>query len=350
MLTIRSLACTTLVFSFLLEAVSARATEPRSPILIAKPDAFETLIHPNCSHCRREADRRKADLRDNDRVLCWIQVQTDNYVNDGVIPFRFFLNQYPVLSDSWGIFVHDPDAGFARGFSPDEGNFRFYGWRNGVMVMKSDKDGSLYSSLTGVAFDGPSKGHRLEPRPTLVTEWGFWRDRYPQSMAYFMYDTYQAVDLPPQLNNDSRKSRVPVDGRLPADTMVLGVWDGKKARAYPLDVVEKAGVIHDTADGRPRIVFWYGPTRTAAAYHQPWGTSGLEGDAGWIFRPDDKVEEAPFTNERIGLHWDISGRAIEGGPRLLWMDCVQVKWYAWAAEYPETSIYGQEVTERDITQ
>jgi len=99
-------------------------------------------------------------------------------------------------------------------------------------------------------------------------------------------------------------------------------------------------VIHDTAKGQPRLVLWYGPTRTAAAYRQPFGTSGLKGDAGWIFRVDRFYDEAaPFVDKRTGLHWDITGRPVEGGPRLAWLDSVQVKWFAWAAEYPETSIY-----------
>jgi hypothetical protein len=339
---------TLLVLALSSIGAAALAGEPApTPGVVVKPDAFETLIHPNCSHCRVEAERRGKELRDDDRVLCWVQVQTDNYINDGVIPVRFFLYKYRVLSDSWGIFVYDPDAGFARGFAPDEGPFRFHGWRNGVMAMKSDKDGTLYSCLTGIAFDGPKAGQRLEPRQTLVSQWGFWKQRYPQSVAYFMYDEYQAVDLAVDVNDDSRKSRAPVDERLPADTMVLGVWDGKQARAYPLDLLEKAGVIHDAADGMPRIVLWYGPTRTAAAYRQPWGTSGLQGDAGWIFSLDPKRHEAPFTNQRTGLQWDITGRAIEGGPRLVWIDCVQVKWFAWAAEYPETSIYGEKIAQRD---
>ena len=101
-------------------------------------------------------------------------------------------------------------------------------------------------------------------------------------------------------------------------------------------------MIHDSADGQPRLVLWYGPTRTAAAYRQPWGTSGLEGDAGWIFSVESKAEAAPFVDKRTGLHSDITGRAVEGGPRLVWLDSVQVKWFAWAAEYPETSIYGKE--------
>jgi hypothetical protein len=329
------------VLCLLLAAGPALAAEPpREPALVVKPGAFETLLHPNCSHCIVEANRRQKELRADDRVLCWVQVETDGYINDGAIPLRFFLNTYRVLSDGWGVFVYDPDAGFARGFSPAGGPFRFHGWRKGVMVMKGE-DGTLYSGLTGIAFAGPRKGTRLQAEPTLVTDWGFWRRRYPQAVAFTMYDKYKPVELPTTVHEDSRKSRGPVDKRLPADAMVLGVWDGQQARAYPLDVLKKAGVIHETADGQPRLVLWYGPTRTAAAYRQPFGTSGLAGDVGWVFRVDPKVAAAPFTDKRLGLHWDITGRAVQGGPRLSWLDSVQVKWFAWAAEHPDTSIYGK---------
>ena len=108
-----------------------------------------------------------------------------------------------------------------------------------------------------------------------------------------------------------------------------------------MEALEKAGVVHDLAEGKPRVILWYAPTRTAAAFHQPWGTSGIKGDAGWIFRVDHKAASAPFTDERTALHWDITGRSADGGPRLIWMDSVQVKWCAWAAEYPGTSIFGK---------
>ncbi len=328
----------------LMGSVAAWADErAKAPALIAKPDAFQTLLGPDCSHCRVEADRRKGDLRADDRVLCWIQVQTDGYINDGAVPIRFFLSKYRVLHDGWGVWVYDPDAGFARGFAPDGGPFQFHGWRNGIMVMKG-KDGSLYSCLTGIAFEGLQKGNRLEPRPTLVSDWGFWHEEFPQAVAYTMYDKYQPVELPTVPHEDSLATRGPADARLPADTQVLGVWDGKHARAYPLDVLKKAGVIHDTANGQPRIVLWYDPTGTAAAYRQPFGTSGLVGDAGWIFSIDRELEAAPFVDKRTNLHWDITGRSVGGGPRLAWLDSVQVKWFAWAAEYPETSIYGVTTT------
>jgi hypothetical protein len=316
------------------------AQPPKEPNYVPMPEAFETLMHPNCSHCVIEGNRRKDDLRADDRVLCWIQVQTDGYINDGAIPLRFFLNAYRILDDGWGLFVHDPDAGFARGFAAGGGPWRFQGWRNGVMVLRSP-DGTLYSGLSGIAFAGPGKGKRLQPEPTLLTDWGYWHKRYPSAVAYFMYDKYKPVELPSEVNADSRRSRGRADGRLPADTMVLGVWDGHQARAYPIDALEKAGVIHETVNGQPRIVLWYGPTRTAAAFKQPFGTSGLQGDAGWIFSVDRKSESAPFVDKRLGVHWDITGRALDGGPRLAWMDSVQVRWFAWAAEYPDTSIYGK---------
>ncbi|HSU67366.1 MAG TPA: DUF3179 domain-containing (seleno)protein, partial [Tepidisphaeraceae bacterium] len=249
--------------------------------------------------------------------------------------------KFRVLSDGWGVFVYDPDAGCVRGFAPGGDEFHFHGWRNGVTVMRG-KDGTLYSGLTGIAFDGPRKGSRLRPEPTLVTDWDFWRKRYPASVAYMMYDKYKPLDLPTGLNRDSVTSRGTPDPRLAPDTEVLGVFDGKNARAYPIDVLAKAGVIHDQVEGgSPRVVLWYAATRTAAAYHQPWGTSGIRGDAGWTFSIDPTATDAPFLDHRVKLHWDITGRADGGGPKLVWMDSVQVKWFAWAAEYPTTSIYGK---------
>lgn len=90
---------------------SAWTGEPsKEPTLIAKPGAFKTLFSPDCSHCIIEGQRRKRELRTDDRVLCWRQIFNDGYTNDGAIPIRFFFNPYRVLSDSWGVFVYDPDG------------------------------------------------------------------------------------------------------------------------------------------------------------------------------------------------------------------------------------------------
>jgi hypothetical protein len=323
----------------LLLASSAFAADPP---LVVKPDAFKTLVNPECSHCKDEAKRRADELRGDDRVLCWVR-DTKGHYNGGAIPYRFFLNPYRVISDSYGVFVYDPDAGFARGFAPSY-DFTFHGWRKGVMVMKH-KDGTLYSCLTGVAFDGPGKGSRLDPVPTIVSDWGFWLKHYPDSVAYHMFDKYRPVELPKEVNDDSKKSRIAADDRLAADQPVLGVAGVKEAKAYPLDALANAGLIEDQLDGRPCIVLWEGATRTAAAY-RPVATPPQKEDGEprrlTLFR-DDRTESQPLTDKETGSRWDVAGRAYEGklkGWTLTWLDGTQVKWFAWAAEYPETGVFG----------
>ncbi len=349
---------------FLAVCGACAADRPKGPAVIAKPAAFETLAWGDpqfsCSHCVDEARKRAGDLRDDDRVLAWIR----GYSDGGAIPHRFFLNRYRVISDTYGVFVHDPDAGFARGFAPSY-DFSFHGWRNGVMVMKH-KDGTLYSCLTGIAFDGPKKGARLKPVPTLVCDWGFWLKRYPDGVTYSMYAKYQPVDLPNEINEDSRKSRGPADKRLPADELVLGVSKGKEAKAYPLARLAKEGVIADEVDGESIVVLWEPDTKTAAAYkpvaHQPrkfptsnsgnpfpTGTPLPEGAPALpkrrlTLQPAGKSGGALFIDKETGSRWDIAGRAIEGelkGWTLSWLEGTQVKWFAWAAEYPETAVYGR---------
>src|SRR4051812_16418720 len=246
--------------SLLLVLLAACAAGAADPVLVANPEAFPTLINPNCSHCRDEAKRRAKELRDHDRVLCWLR----GYSDGGAIPFRFFLNTHRVISDTYGVFVLDADAGFARAFAPSL-DFRFHGWRNGIMTMKH-KDGTLFCCLTGVAFDGPRKGERLKAVPTLVSNWGFWLKRYPHNVAFHMFDRYRPVELPTEANADSIRSRGTPDRRLEEDSLVLGVFDGQEARAYPLSALEKVGLIHDKIKCKERVILWQGSTRTAAAY------------------------------------------------------------------------------------
>src|SRR5438270_10289205 len=94
--------------ALLFMAVVGQADDTVSSKVVARPDAFKTLVNPACSHCLDEAKRRAKELRPDDRVLAW----TRGYSEGGAIPMRFFLNAHRVISDSYGVFVYDPDAGF----------------------------------------------------------------------------------------------------------------------------------------------------------------------------------------------------------------------------------------------
>jgi hypothetical protein len=318
-------------------AVPAHGQDAR---LVVNPKAFATLVNPDCSHCVDEAKRRAKELRDDDRVLCWLR----GYSDGGAIPHRFFLNPYRVISDTYGVFVYDPDAGFARGFAPSL-DFAFHGWRNGVMVMRH-KDGTLYSCLSGVAFEGPKKGERLTPVPTLTSTWGRWMKTYPHAVAYRMFEKYQPVELPVKPHPDAVKSRGPADSRLLAESLVLGVAVGDRAKAYPLEVIAKAGLLRDTVAGKSVVVLWDEPTRCAVAY-EPVAAPPKKGPAPRRLTIERAAQSeksdplAPFLDKETGSRWDIAGRAVDGelkGWTLQWLDGTQVKWFAWAAEHPTTAL------------
>jgi Protein of unknown function (DUF3179) len=47
------------------------------------------------------------------------------------------------------------------------------------------------------------------------------------------------------------------------------------------------------------------------------------------------------VDQETNSRWSIVGRAVSGprkGQTLRWLPGVMVKWYAWAAEYPKTSL------------
>src|SRR2546430_6758466 len=71
---------------------------------------------------------------------------------------------------------------------------------------------------------------RRPPRSTLFPYTPLFRsERYPQAVAYQMFDKYQPIELPATPSADSVKSRGAQDKRMPEATPVLGVAAGKEA-------------------------------------------------------------------------------------------------------------------------
>jgi hypothetical protein len=309
------------------------------PAVLALPDLFQTLVNPSCSHCLDEAKRRAGELTDDDRVLAWIRGKYDG----GAIPHRFFLVPYRVISDTYGVFVFDPDAGFSRGYEPSL-EFTFYGYRHGIMIIKH-KDGTLFSALSGRAFAGPRSGQRLPAVPTLTSNWGYWHKAYPGTVAYQMFEKYQPRPLPTKPQRESQDTRLPADPRLAAETEVLGVTlDGSAdgaSRAYRLADLRKAdGLIADEIGEQPVVVLWYEPTQTAAAFAPQTDESN---DAQRVDLTVERTDEAsPYLDRTTGSRFDITGRAVSGplkGRTLRWLDGTQCRWFAWAAEYPKTELF-----------
>jgi Protein of unknown function (DUF3179) len=298
-----------------------------------RPEMFETLINPACSHCIDESRRKADSLRDDDRVLCWIRGKYDG----GAIPYRWFLVPYRVISDTYGVFVYDADAGFVRGY-PASLDFRFHGWRNGVMVMRH-KDGTLFDCLTGVAFEGPRKGEQLVPLPTIEADWGPWLKANPGTVAYAMVSKFQPKEIPQVPQAESRKTRPAPDPRLGADDRVFGLTLDHSSRAWPLKSFGNQPELKTATFGDQKaIIFWDARTRTAAAF-SPEVDGNPSATVHLALEPSDP--ESPWVDSESNSRWSITGRAVSGphkGQTLRWLPGVMVKWYAWSAEYPKTSL------------
>jgi hypothetical protein len=319
-------------------AQTSKGKQPRSET--TKTDAtdfkvniglFKSLTEPPCSYCSTQ--HRKGLIRLDDPVIAWVR----GAHNGGAIPLRHFLSGPRVINDTYGLFFYDPDGGYVAAYEKDYG-YEFHGWRRGVMVVRGS-DGSLWSALTGNCFEGPQQGGQLKRIANMLTQWGYWLMLHPESTAYDLFDgqKYAIVDLPREMRAEARETMGDVDSRLPTLTRVLAVEVAGQSKVYPLpESVERACYV-DTLAGVPVAVFWYQPTATAVAY-----TTKIEGQMLTMFADDISPESAPMKDRETGTRWTLAGRGIDGplrGKELTWVNCIQCRWYAWAAERPHTQVY-----------
>ena len=288
-----------------------------------------SLTEPPCSYCSTQ--NRKGLVRPDDRVLAWLRASH----NGGAFPLRHFIAVPRVINDTYGLFFYDADGGYVTAFEKDYG-YEFHGWRKGVMVVK-DKDGTLWSALSGRAIEG--RGKRLKRIPSMLTEWGHWLMLHPESTAYDLFDgkKYPIGDLPTEMTPEAKQSMGKVDARLSPLAEVMGVEVGNTSKVFPLNDKEERACYSDTVAGVPVAVFWYGPTRTAVAWNRKLGEKTLT-----FYASQSSPETAPFKDNETGTRWTLAGRAVDGplrGQELEWVESVQCRWYAWAAEYPETTIH-----------
>jgi|SRR5438552_3473893 len=299
--------------------------------ILSRPGLYKSLTEPPCSYCSTE--NRKTLVQPGDRVLAWVR----GAHNGGAIAIRHFLAAPRVIYDTYGLFFYDPDGGYVSAFAKDSG-YEFQGWRRGVMIVKGP-DGTLWSALTGTAFDGPQKGKRLQRIPSMVTDWGYWLMLHPESTAYNLFDgkKYAMAELPVQLSTEAQQTMGKVDPRLQPMTLVLGVEVGNETKAFPLDLTSERACYASSVGLETVTVFYYKPTNTAIA----WKTI-LEGRTLHFFADNISPETAPFKDRETGTRWTLAGRAVDGplkGKELSWVNALQCRWYAWAAEYPKTEVY-----------
>lgn len=312
----------------------ASAEDPadtQSGAMTLLPEVITPVTEPPCSYCSTQ--HVKSLIRNDDRVIAWLRAAH----NGGAFPIRLFLAGPRVVNDTYGLFFYDPDGGYVAAYQKDYG-YRFYGWRNGVMVVEG-KDGTLWSALTGKAIRGPQQGRQLTRIPSLVTNWDYWLMLHPESTTYDLFDgkKYASTPLPTEMSEQARTSLKRTDDRLEMNQDVLGVEFDDSQRAYPLPTDQARACFLDAVDGEAIAVFWYANTQTAVAFRRE-----VNGRTLTFFADNISPESAPFKDKETGTRWSIAGRGIDGplrGHELTWINSIQCRWYAWASEYPETTIF-----------
>src|SRR5947199_8783361 len=104
------------------------------------------------------------------------------------------------------------------------------------MVVKG-RDGTLWSALTGIAFEGPQKGKQLRRIPSMVTDWGYWLMLHPESTTYNLFDgkKYPPAEWPTQLSAGAKESLGKPDSRLDPTASCIGAEIGDRAKDFGLD-------------------------------------------------------------------------------------------------------------------
>lgn len=313
-----------------MQTLNVQTTRVQSTTIRFPQKAVLPITEPPCSYCSTQ--HLKSLIEPKDRVIAWLRAAH----NGGAFPIRHFLSGPRVVNDTYGLFFYDPDGGYVAAFKKDYG-YQLHGWRRGVMVVKG-KDGTLWSALTGIAFEGPQKGKQLERIPSLVTDWNYWLMLHPESTTYDLFDgkKYATQPLPTTMSESAAASMGDVDSRLDAQATVMGVEFPTQQKAYRLDGLPERACLLDEADELPIAVFWYGRTKSAVVFDRR-----IDGQTLTLYADGISPESAPFKDRETGTRWSVAGRGIDGplrGKELKWVNSIQCRWYAWSAEYPETEV------------
>lgn len=312
-------------------SIRADHVDPDDIITVLPPDAIPAVTDP--SFGRDSPDWLPADARvvglalDGDARAYPLAILSWHEIVDDVVGGRPVAVTYCPLCGT-GI-SYDRTVGSERLVFKVSGKL----YKNDL-VMYDTATQSLWSQLLGNGILGAYHGTSLELLTSTTIAWSEWRGLNPGTKVLdrprdasgdflrdYSRDPYAGYENSPDVyfpqgNADPYKVLDPKE-------LVLGVFLGNEARAYPRYVLAKEPVVNDVLGEIPILVTSAGGVMKAwdrgnRTFHAA-GESMVEDDAG---RRYDAITGA-----------GSSGALVE-------VPAVTSYWFAWYDFYPSTSIYG----------
>jgi hypothetical protein len=200
---------------------------------------------------------------------------------------------------------------------------------------------SLWHNLTGEPVVGSlaKSGIKLKVLPVVITTWESWVRDHPDTVVLDISTGHQRDYTPGKpygnyfANPDTMFPVSPRNPRLPPKSYVFAIQLNGQPKAYPLEVLEKKGVVNDTLAGVNLTIIADTATRTVRAYERgaytfaPGGapTAIIEQKSGEVWR----AEEEQLVNSRNGERLPRLGGHVS-------------YWFGWYAFYPKTEVYTAE--------
>jgi hypothetical protein len=227
---------------------------------------------------------------------------------------------------------------------------------NANLVMYDRQTESWWQQLSGTAVVGEMNGIQLPLLPTNLIAWGDFKANFPTGEVLSIFTGFdRRYGENPYINYDSLVSQGTkfydgeLDERLHPKMRVMGLVLGEETVAYPFSILESVSVVNDMVADQPLVVFWQAGTKSPL-YNQFIAESKEVGSAAMFSREvagqvlTFSVQDGRFVDDETGSEWSLLGTAVTGplaGTQLPPLPGLELFWFAWAAEHPDTQIYGE---------
>lgn len=222
--------------------------------------------------------------------------------------------------------------------------------RNSDLIMWDDRTQTLWQQLTGEGIVGAHSGVLLDIVPSQLVGYAAFKAQYPQGQV--LSTEGRSYGYNPYVNYDSNPRPFlfmgTLDDRLLATERVLGATIAGVSVAYPFGLLAEEGVINDRVGDMDVVAIWQPGAFSALDASSIDGSRDVgmaalyervaAGQALTFAAVDGEIVDA-----ETGSSWNIFGEAIAGeliGEQLAPVNAFPHFWFAFAAFYPDTLLYG----------